>query len=294
MKEKENDIKPRNQYQNISKNESLSSTPLLKEKKSKEDNSKNKKDYTKKMFDYQKNIYSEDINRKHFLSQRHLYDHKSPKTITLVNITKKELQTEYIAEVHYIFKRIIFSMIISIITFIQSLIILHNYKNYTEVILSQIFSAFTFFISFFLIVEIYRDALRDQFRNNLFRLFSIFLSVFIICLIASEIMNTNIIYNKIKVRKEKCQKDKRHCGDTNANYVILALGAIHIIGFIFIFNFPIYLGFRSIKILFGYDYEVYQRQMIENEKENKEVDKKEIKNHKENSSKIKKEHFKNE
>ena len=129
-------------------------------------------------------IDSQRMNK--YLSQRHLYDHKKKKASPLVNITNKNLQLEYISEVKYLFINFIFIILLSIIIFVQSLLILHNYKNFTEVILSLIFSAFSIFNSIFLITELYRDALRDQFRNKLFRLFSIFLYIFLFCLFFSK------------------------------------------------------------------------------------------------------------
>ena len=292
MKEKDSNEKDENKKLENSKTERASES-FLKQKEL-EDNSKKKIENNKQAFNYQQNMYPEDINMKHFLSQRHLYDHKKEKKNSLVNITKKDLQKEYIEEVYYIFKRLIFSIVLSILIFIQSLLILHNYKNYTEVILSQIFSAFTFFTSFFLIVEIYRDALRDILRSYLLRLFSIFYTIFIFCLYASQTMNTYIIYNKIKIRKVKCAKDKKYCGDTTVNNLILVLSSIHIIGFIILFYFSIWMGYRAFIVLFGCDYEVYQKQLFENEKNKKKTDKKENKNDKENASKNIKEHLKND
>ena len=287
MKEKDSNEKDENKKLENSK----SSESFLKQKEL-EDNLKKKTEYNKQVFNYQQNKYLEDINMKHFRAQRHLYDHKKEKKNSLVNITQKFLQTEYIEEVHYIFKRLIFSIVLSILIFIQSLLIFHNYKNYTEVILSQIFSAFTFFTSFFLIVEIYRDALRDILRSYLFRLFSIFLTIFIFCLYVSQSMNTYIIYKKIKIRKVKCENDKKYCGDTFVNNLILVLSSIHIIGFIIIFYFSIWMGYRAFRILFGCDYEVYQKQIFENDKNKKKTDKKENNNDKENASKNIKEHLK--
>lgn len=215
------------------------------------------------------NKNNRDIQRNKYLSQRHLYDHKKEKKPTLVNITDKNLQNEYISEVNYLFQKFIFIIILSIIIFIQSLLILHNYKNYTEVILSQIFSAFSFFNSLFLITELYRDALRDQFRNNLFRLFSIFLCIFQLCLFFYEIMSTYIMYNKIKVRKEKCLVNKKHCGDTMVNNIILGMSGISFFGIIYLSIFTFSLGLRSINIMIGYELEVHQKQLMEDKVVNK-------------------------
>ena len=231
-----------------------------------------------------------------FLSQRHLYDHKREKKDPLINITNKNLQTEYISEVTHLFIKLFLIILLSILIFIQDYLILLNYKSYNEVILSQIFCAFTFFNSTFLIVELYREALRDQLRNILFRLFSLFLSILSICSFSTEFMNIYAIYNKIQNRKEICRKDKKRCGDNLVNNVILVLSCIIGILIIFLFYFMIYLGFRSIKIIFGCDLEVFQKQIIEDKKEMKgENGKEDIKNNKKEELKNdKKEHLKNE
>lgn len=164
---------------------------LLKERRI-EENMKRQLEYSQMQQNNQSNFYPQENNANNIYSQRHLYDHRKEKQDTLINIIDKNLQIEYISEVKYIFIELILMMFFSILVFSQSLLILHNYKNYNEVLLSQIFSAFLFFNTFFLIVELYRDALRDTFRNKLFRLFSLFLTSFFICLSYSQIMN---IYN---------------------------------------------------------------------------------------------------
>jgi len=197
-----------------------------------------------------------------------LYNHNKVKKDPIINITKKELQTEYLTEVNYILVKILCLLLFSIISFAQSLLILHNYKNYSEVLLKEIFSAFLFFNSIFLLFELYREGLRDQMRYVIFRLFAVFLSLIFICYSLSEIMNTYVIYNKIKLRKEKCRKNKALCGDTIVNNIILILSIVDFIGIIYLFNFPLWLGFRSIKILLKKELEVLQKQLLENEKKN--------------------------
>ena len=229
-----------------------------------------------------------------FLSQRHLYDHKREKKDPLINITNKNLQTEYISEVTNLFIKLFLIIFLSILIFIQDYLILSNYKSFNEVILSQIFCAFTFFNSTFLIVELYREALRDQLRNILFRLFSLFLSILSICSFSTEFMNIYAIYNKIQNRKEICRKDKKRCGDNLVNNVILVLSCIIGILIIFLFYFMIYLGFRSIKIIFGCDLEVFQKQIIEDKKEMKDENENIKNNKKEELKNDKKEHLKNE
>ena len=197
-----------------------------------------------------------------------LYNHNKVKKDPIINITKKELQTEYLTEVNYILVKMLCLLLFSIISFAQSLLILHNYKNYSEVLLKEIFSAFLFFNSIFLLFELYREGLRDQMRYVIFRLFAVFLSLIFICYSLSEIMNTYVIYNKIKLRKEKCRKNKALCGDTIVNNIILILSIVDFIGIIYLFNFPLWLGFRSIKILLKKELEVLQKQLLENEKKN--------------------------
>lgn len=99
------------------------------------------------------------------------------------------------------------------------------------------------------------------------------------------------------IRKEKCKKNFKFCEDTTVNNVILVLSVLHIIFFFIINVFPIRLGYRSIKVLFGCDFEVYQKQILENEKknkkdENKNKDKNALKDNSKNKNR--KEHLKNE
>jgi len=264
---------------------------FLKENKIEEENLKRQLEYNKMLIEHQNKIYPEEHNIKNFLSQRHLYDHKKEKKDPLIDITDKNLQQEYVSEIYYIFKKFIFIIILSIFVFIQTLLILHNYKIYDEVLLSQIFSCFVFFNSFFLIVQLYREALRDTFRNKLFRFFALILSIFCICLFYYQLMNIYIIYDKVKIRKDKCLKNEKFCDDYTANNVILVLSLIHLFLILCINFFPIMLGYRAIKILFGCDLEVYQKQLLENEKKNKKDEKKDI--NKEKTSKNNKEESKN-
>jgi len=267
------------------------SESFLKENKIEEENLKRQLEYNKMLINHQNKIYPEEDNIKNFLSQRHLYDHKKEKKDPLIDIIDKNLQQEYVSEIYYIFKKFIFIIILSIFVFIQTLLILHNYKIYDEVLLSQIFSCFLFFNSFFLIVQLYREALRDIFRNKLFRFFSLILSIFCICLFYYQLMNIYIIYDKINIRKEKCKKNEKYCDDYTVNNVILVLSLIHLFLILCINFFPIMLGYRAIKILFGCDLDVYQKQLSENEKKNKNDEKKD--NNKEKTSKNDKEKPKN-
>lgn len=260
------------------------------------------------------NMYYGQENLNQYYTQRHLHDHKMEKKDPLIDITEKDLQSEYIKEVNYILQNLVIFIILSIMIYIQALLIHKNFKNYQALMLSQIFSAFTLFNSFFLIVELYRNALRDKYRYALFRLFSIFFTFFAISLFSSELWNTFQIYNKIQLRNEKCKENLRYCLGARVNKIILILSYISSIGLIIFLIFPIWLGFRSFRIMIGYDLEVFQKQLKgkENDKEKeknnkdskkdkgeknkeqkgKEKDKNKNKNNK--SKKNKKEHLKND
>jgi len=223
------------------------------------------------------NMYYEQENLNQYYTQRHLHDHNMKKKDPLVDITEKDLQTEYINEVNYILQNLVIFIILSIMIYVQALLIHKNYKNYQALMLSQIFSAFTLFNSFFLIVELYRNALRDKYRYALFRLFSLFFTFFSISLFASELWNTYQIYNKIQLRNEKCKEKIRYCLGARVNKIILILSYISSIGLIIFLLFPIWLGFRSFRIMIGYDLEVFQKQL-----KGKENDKEKEKNNKDN------------
>ena len=79
------------------------------------------------------------------------------------------------------------------------------------------------------------------------------------------------MYNKIQIRKAKYSRDKKNYGDIIVNNIILVISGISIFGIIYLSIFTIYLGYRSLKIILGYDLEVYQKQLMEkknNEKDN--------------------------
>ena len=294
--QKESELKNKKEIKNKKDLAEKLLDPILKEQKREEEEINRNLFYNKEKLK-QNEYYSDPQRMNKFLSQRHLYDHKKEKKDPLINITNKNLQTEYISEVTNLFIKLFLIIFISILIFIQDYLILKNYKSFNEVILSQIFSAFTFFNSIFLVVELYREALRDQLRNILFRLFSIFLSVLSICSFSTEFMNIYTIYNKIQFRKEICRKDKKRCGDNLVNNIILVLSFFIGILIVFLFYFIIYLGFRSFKIIFGCDLEVFQKQILEDKKEMKdEKGKKDnIKNNKKEKLKNnKEEHLKNE
>ena len=298
MKEKNNE----NEINKTSSEEKLKEREKENEKeKEKEKNEKtqegeiNKNKNSEPNKDRLKNqhMYYGPENLNQYYTQRHLHDHKMQKKDPLIDITDKDLQTEYINEVNYILTNLIMFIILSIIIYIQALLIHRNYKNYDALMLSQIYSAFTFFNSLFLIVELYRNGLRDQYRYTLFRLFSIFFTIFSISLFASELWNTYTIYNKIQERNEKCKESIRYCLGARVNKIILILNYISSIGLIIFLRFPIWLGFRSIRIMIGFDLEVFQKQMKgkgndkEKEKEGKEKNIKDDKKDKENNEKNK-------
>jgi hypothetical protein len=238
------------------------------------------------------NMYYGQENLNQYYTQRHLHDHKMEKKDPLIDITEKDLQSEYINEVNYILTNLIMFIILSIMIYIQALLIHKNYKNYDALMLSQIYSAFTFSNSLFLIVELYRNALRDQYRYTLFRLFSIFFTIFSISLFASELWNTYSIYYKIQLRNEKCKENLRYCLGARVNKIILILSYICSTGLIIFLRFPIWLGYRSIRIIIGFDFEVFQKQMKgkgnDKEKEGKEKNNKDDKKDKDEKNKEKK------
>ena len=93
--------------------------------------------------------------------------------------------------------------------------------------------------------------------------------------------------------KEKCKANILQCGDKNINNIILIFNVVHIFGIAIFAYFPIWFGIKSFKILIGCDYEVYQKQLLENEKnENKGKDNEKEK--KEIPKKDKKKHLKSE
>ena len=265
-----------------------STKPNLKEKEKEKNANKQEGDINKNNGPNEGRFMSQNINygQEHlneYYTQRHLHDHKMEKKDPLINITDKDLQLEYVNEVNYILRDLIIFMILSIITYIQTFLIQKNYKNYDALILSIIYSAFTFFNGIFLIVELYRNSLRDQYRYNLFRLFSIFFTFFSISLFACELWNTYTIYNKIQIRNEQCKENLRYCMGARINKIILILGYISSTGLSIFLRFPIWLGYRSIRIMIGFDLEVFQKQL-----KGKENDKEKEKDGKENNKDDKK------
>ena len=77
------------------------------------------------------------------------------------------------------------------------------------------------------------------------------------------------MYNKIKVRKEKCSMNKKYCGDTIVNNIIIGMSGISLFGIIYLSIFTLSLGLRSVNIMIGYEYEVYQKQLIKDKEDNK-------------------------
>ena len=275
--ENENDIQNENNINNEKET-------LLKEKieeKDKEINNNKFKvqydtsfneEFDKERLKHTKNFYeAQDEQQKQlFNSQRHLYEHKRETHDPLINIYSKHLQEEYINEVNYILRNSIISIIISIITLIQTFLILKNFKSYTENILCLIFGCFVFFNSFLVIIELYRNALRDQIRFKLHKLFCLFLSAFLLALFVCQILNSFAIYDKIKQKKEKYQKNKIVSGHILAYNIILALSCLHLCGILLLIKFQMWLGINSLRVLLGYELEVIQKQILEDKKEKKE------------------------
>ena len=228
--------------------------------------------FDKERLKHSKNLYDtpDENKRIMFNQQRHLYEHKKDKKDPLINIYSKPLQEEYMNEVNYILKNSIISILLSILILIQAYLILKHFRQYTENVLAIIFASFTFFISILIIIELFRNALRDQIRFKLHKLFSLILSIFLLCLFVSQILNSYLIYDKIKIKKEICEKDKKGCGNVTINNAILILSCLSLLGIIFLIKFQIWMGYNSLGVLLGYQLEVIQKQILEDKKEKKE------------------------
>ena len=123
-------------------------------------------------------------------------------------------------------------------------LILKNYKPYNEVVFSLIFNCFTFFFDILLIVELKRDALRDQIRYKLYKFFALLFSISLSCLFVSQIINTIAIFNKMKLkRKQDFQKaidillHKLLAKDNIYDFQILSISLSQNIIFLWIFRF---------------------------------------------------------
>ena len=246
---------------------------LLKEKnQNNQDDLRMNDAYDKERLKHSKNLYDTQDENKRILfdQQRHLYEHKKDKQDPLINIYSKPLQEEYLNEFNYISRNSIISIILSILILIQSYLILKHFRLYSENVLTLIFGSFTFFISFLVLIELYRNALRDQIRFKLHKLFSLILSIFLLCLFVSQILNSYLIYDKIKIKKEICEKDKKGCGNVTINNAILILSCLSLLGIIFLIKFQIWMGYNSLGVLLGYQLEVIQKQILEDKKEKKE------------------------
>jgi len=228
--------------------------------------------YDKERLKHSKNLYdTQDENQRIlFDQQRHLYEHKKDKKDPLINIYSKPLQEEYMNEVNYILKNSIISTLLSILILIQAYLILKHFRQYTENVLAIIFASFSFFISILIIIELFRNALRDQIRFKLHKLFSLILSIFLLCLFVSQILNSYLIYDKIKIKKEIYEKDKKGCGNMTINNAILILSCLSLLGIIFLIKFQIWMGYNSLGVLLGYQLEVIQKQILEDKNEKKE------------------------
>ena len=239
---------------------------------------KEKKGIQKKI-NYRKNLYEaqDEQYRKLFYAQRHLYEHKKDKKDPLINIYSEHLKEEYINEVNYIWRNSILTIIISILVIIQNYLIIKNYKEYTEIIICFFTSFFSIFIASLLLIELYRNALRDQIRYKLFKILSLLLSITLLFLFIFEIKNILVISNKIQQRNEKLNKGQINksllfglFSKNETNNAIIILGYLSIIGIIFLIKFQIWLGYDFIRILFG-GLEVFQKQILEDKKDSKEA-----------------------
>ena len=206
MKEKnesENDFKEKEKENNNINNKDKTFEPKLKENKNIENNLKAKVEYDKERFRNSNNFFTKEQTRKIFYQQRHLYDHKQEKIIPLINIYSPNLQKEYTEEVNYIFGHLLMTICLSFLIMYKDYLILQNYKPYNEVVFSLIFNCFTFFFDILLIVELKRDALRDQIRYKLYKFFALLFSISLSCLFVSQIINTIAIFNKMKLKRKK-------------------------------------------------------------------------------------------
>ena len=251
---------------------------FLKEKKDSQKNIK-KEENNKEQVNQSNNLYDgqEEHLRKLFYQQRHLFEHKKDKKDPLINIYSEHLKKEYTNEVNYIWRNLILTMILSTLVIIQNYLIIKNYKLYSEIIICFFTSFFAIFIASLLMIELYRSALRDQIRYKLFKILSLLLFITLFFLFIFQIKNILVIYNKIKLRKGKIGKESINDSllanllDKNkTNNIILILGYITTFGIILLIKFLIWLGYDFIRILFG-GLEVFQKQILEDKKENKEV-----------------------
>ena len=277
----------KNENKNNSQNEN---EKLLKEKiknQNNQDDLRMNDAYDKERLKHSKNLYDTQDENKRILfdQQRHLYEHKKDKQDPLINIYSKPLQEEYLNEFNYISRNSIISIILSILILIQSYLILKHFRLYSENVLTLIFGSFTFFISFLVLIELYRNALRDQIRFKLHKLFSLILSIFLLCLIISQIINSYIAYDKIKKKQELCEKNEKGCGYMLIYNIILILICVNLLGIIFMIKFQIWLGYNSIAILLGCQLEVIEKQILEDKNEQKGNKSDDIKN-KENKENI--------
>ena len=257
-----------NEKNPLKKDENENIEFFLKEKKDSQKNIK-KEENNKEQVNPSNNLYDgqEEHLRKLFYQQRHLFEHKKDKKDPLINIYSKHLKEEYINEVNYIWINSILTIILSTLIIVQNYLILKNFKLYTEIIICFFTGFFAIFLASLLLIELYRNALRDQIRYKLFKMFSIFLSITLLFLFVYQIKNMLVIYQKIKHRSHKRDKETKHI---DINNIILILGYISVVGIILLIKFQFWLGYNFIKFLCG-ELEVFQKQILEDKKENKEI-----------------------
>ena len=241
---------------------------------------KSQNEFEKQRLNYNQNLYDEDddntidpqreLERKHFKEQRHLYDHKSEKKDPLIDIVSKPLKNEYNSQLGFLMNHYILNMALSIIIFFQDGLILKEYKTYTEVVISQIFSAFLFFNSLLLLAEILRNALRDQIRYKLHKILSLSLSLILLCVLVSHFLNIFALYNKYQEKLKKCERKKIKCKNNLLDNIIIGLGIAGGIGIVIEIKFMIWVGYNAVRVLMGYEKEVFQKQIMEFKRNNNE------------------------
>ena len=170
----------------------------------------------------------------------------------LIDIHSKVLQEEYNNKVNYIFKNCTISIALSILILVQGFLINKNFRLYTENLLTLFLGLFVFFNSLIIILELLKNALRDKLRFKSVKIFSLFLSILLLCLFVSEILNTFNIYNKIKKNKKRCEKRKKGCDNIFIYNIILIMSCIIAFVILILIKFQMWMGYDSIKVLLGY------------------------------------------
>ena len=192
----------------------------------------------------------------------------------LINIHSKVLKEEYDNKVNYIFKNCIISIALSVLIFVQGFLINKNFRLYTENLVTLFLGIFVLFNSLLIIFELLKNTLRDKLRFKSLKIFSLCLSILLLCLFVFHILNSLNIYNKIKKNKKRCERRKKGCDTIFISNIILIMSCLIAFIILILIKFQMWMGYDSIRVLLGYEMEVVQKQILEDDKENKENDKK--------------------